>query len=244
MLKCFNSTGNQMNNMPCELCRSRKYSLLSDLTENHICNISENKNLIFYTKGQILYHEGAKPLGIFCINSGVVKVYKIASNGKDQIIHLAKAGDFLGYSPLLGEENYTNSSMIVQDAKICFIPKESFLSTLFGNTAFFNRITKALSLQIGVMESKLTDANQKSIRERLAYVLLQLGTSFGVEGAGNERIDLILSREELAGIVGTATESVIRLLSEFKKDDLIELQGKKIIIKDRRRLTRLSDFYA
>jgi CRP/FNR family transcriptional regulator len=174
----------------------------------------------------------------------VVKVYKIASNGKDQIIHLAKEGDFLGYSALLGEENYTNSSMTVQDAKICFIPKESFLSTLFANKPFFNRITKELSHQIGVMESKLTDANQKSIRERLAYVLLQLGTSFGIEGAGNERIDLILSREEIAGIVGTATESVIRLLSEFKKDDLIELQGKKIIIKDRRGLVRLSDFYA
>jgi len=236
--------GNKIANMPCELCSSRKHSMLSELSEIHICNISENKNLISHKKGQILYYEATKPLGIFCVNSGVVKVYKIASNGKEQIIHLAKEGDFLGYSALLGEENYTNSAMIVEDAKICFIPKEAFLSTLFSNTPFFKRITKELSHEIGVMESKLTDANQKSIRERLAFVLLQLGTSFGVEGAGDVRIDLILSREEIAGMVGTATESVIRLLSEFKKDDLIDLQGKKIIIKDRRGLSRLSDFYA
>ncbi|MBN3519965.1 Crp/Fnr family transcriptional regulator [Algoriphagus lutimaris] len=231
-------------NTPCELCASRKFSLFSDLPEQHVCTISDNKNLISHKKGQILYYEGTKPLGIFCINSGVVKIYKTASNGKEQIIHLSQKGDFLGYSALLGEENYTNSAMIVEDAKICFIPKEAFLTTLSSNTPFFKRITKALSHELGVMEEKLTDATQKSIRERLAFVLLQLGNSYGVEGGESQKIDLVLSREEIASMVGTATESVIRLLSEFKKDNLIALEGKRIVIKDRRGLARLSDFYA
>jgi CRP/FNR family transcriptional regulator len=232
------------HNTPCELCSSRKFSLFSELPEAQICVISEHKNLISHRKGQILYNEGTKPLGIFCINSGVVKVYKTASNGKEQIIHLAQKGDFLGYAALLGEENYSNSSMIVEDAKICFVPKETFMNSILQNTPFLRRITKSLSHDIGVMEEKLTDATQKSIRERLAFVLLQLGNSYGVEGGESQTIDLILSREEIAGIVGTATESVIRLLSEFKKDNLIELDGKKIIIKDKRGLARLSDFYA
>lgn len=218
--------------------------MFSDLSEAQVCTISDHKNLISHRKGQILYYEGTKPLGIFCINSGVVKVYKTASNGKEQILHLAQKGDFLGYSALLGEENYTNSAMIIEDAKICFIPKESFLSTLFNNTPFFKRITKALSHEIGVMEEKLTDATQKSIRERLAYVLIQLANCYGIEGGESQKIDLILSREEIAGMVGTATESVIRLLSEFKKDNLIDLDGKRIIVKDKRGLARLSDFYA
>lgn len=234
----------QSGNTPCELCASRKLSLFADLPEVHVCTISDNKNLISHKKGQILYYEGTKPLGIFCINSGVVKVYKTASNGKEQIIHLSQKGDFLGYSALLGEENYTNSAMIVEDAKICFIPKEAFLTTLFSNTPFFKRITKALSHELGVMEEKLTDATQKSIRERLAFVLLQLGSCYGVEGGESQKIDLVLSREEIASMVGTATESVIRLLSEFKKDNLIALEGKRIVIKDRRGLARLSDFYA
>jgi CRP/FNR family transcriptional regulator len=191
-----------------------------------------------------LYYEGTRPLGIFCINGGVVKVYKTASNGKEQIIHLAQKGDFLGYAALLGEENYTNTAMIIEDAKICFIPRESFLNTLFTNSKFFKRITMALSHEIGVMEEKLTDATQKSIRERLAYLLLQLAQSYGIDGGESQRIDLVLSREEIAGMVGTATESVIRLLSEFKKDNLIELEGKRIIVKDKRGLARLSDFYA
>lgn len=235
---------NNITNMSCELCSSRKHSLFSELPSNHTCTISDNKNSISHKKGQILYYEGTKPLGVFCINSGVVKVYKTASNGKEQIIHLAQAGDFLGYSSLLGEENYGNSAMIIEEAKICFIPRDSFLNTLFANTPFFKRITKALSHELGVMEEKLTDATQKSIRERLAYVLLQLAKTYGVEGDDNRKIDLVLSREEIAGMVGTATESVIRLLSEFKKDGLIALEGKKIIIKDTRGLARLSDFYA
>jgi CRP/FNR family transcriptional regulator len=197
-----------------------------------------------HRKGQILYYEGAKPLGIFCINTGVVKVYKTASNGKEQIIHLAKRGDFLGYAALLGEENHTHSAMIIEDAKICFVPREVFLTSLTKNNEFSQRITKQLSHELGVMEEKLTDASQKNIRERLAFLLLQLANSYGVEGNGSQKINLALSREEIAGMVGTATESVIRLLSEFRKDGLIELDGKKILLKDKKALARLSDFYA
>ena len=233
-----------ISNIPCDLCGSRKNSLFSALPESQLCAISEVKNLIPHRRGQILYYEGTKPLGIFCINSGVIKVYKTASNGKEQILYLAKEGDFLGYSALLGEENYSSSSMIIEDAKICFIPREAFLGSMMKNAEFFKRITKQLCHELGVMEEKLTDASQKSIRERLALLLLQLANTYGVDGGGYQRINLLLTREELAGMVGTATESVIRLLSEFKKDGLIELEGKKILLKDKKGLARLSDFYA
>ena len=93
------------------------------------------------------------------------------------------------------------------------------------------------------MEDKLTDATQKTIRERLAFALLKLSDNYGVEGGEISKIDIALTREELAGLVGTATETVIRLLSEFKKDTLIEFEGKKIVILDKRGLARLSDFY-
>ncbi len=233
-----------ISNIPCDLCGSRKNSLFSVLPESQLCAISEVKNLIPHRRGQILYYEGTKPLGIFCINSGVIKVYKTASNGKEQILYLAKEGDFLGYSALLGEENYSSSAMIIEDAKICFIPREAFLGSMMKNAEFFKRITKQLCHELGVMEEKLTDASQKSIRERLALLLLQLANTYGVDGGGYQRINLLLTREELAGMVGTATESVIRLLSEFKKDGLIELEGKKILLKDKKGLARLSDFYA
>ncbi|MDN3667793.1 Crp/Fnr family transcriptional regulator [Echinicola jeungdonensis] len=233
----------QVKNTPCELCLSRKFSMFSGLSEEHLCNLSDNKNLISHKKGQILFYEGTKPLGVFCVSSGIVKVYKTASNGKEQIIRLAQKGDFLGYTSLLGEETYSNSATIVEDAKICFIPKETFLNIIAQDNQFHRRLTQAICKDLGVMENKLTDATQKTIRERLAFTLLKLGESYGVDGGENQKIDIALTREEIAGLVGTATETVIRLLSEFKKDKLIAFEGKKIIVKDKKSLARLSDFY-
>lgn len=217
--------------------------MFAEVSEPHLCQLSDSKNLITHKKGQILFYEGTKPLGVFCISDGVVKVYKTASNGKEQIIRLAKKGDFLGYASLLGEEAYSNSATIVEDANICFVPRESFLKVLSEDTAFHKRVTKALCNDLGVMESKLTDATQKSIRERLAFTLLKLSETYGIDGKEGDKIDIVLTREEIAGIVGTATETVIRLLSEFKKDDLIDFDGKKIIVRDKKGLARLSDFY-
>lgn len=233
----------QPKNTPCELCMSRKFSLFADVSEPHLCHLSDSKNLITHKKGQILFYEGTKPLGIFCVSDGVVKVYKTASNGKEQIIRLAKKGDFLGYASLLGEEAYSNSATIVEDANICFVPREAFLKVLSEDTVFHKRVTRALCNDLGVLESKLTDATQKSIRERLAFTLLKLSETYGIDGKEGQKIDIVLTREEIAGIVGTATETVIRLLSEFKKDELIEFDGKKIIVLDKKGLARLSDFY-
>lgn len=233
----------QQKNTPCELCMSRKFSLFSDVSEPHLCQLSDSKNYITHKKGQILFYEGTKPLGIFCISDGIVKVYKTASNGKEQIIRLAKKGDFLGYVSLLGEEAYSNSATIVEDANICFIPREAFLKVLAEDTEFHRRVTKALCHDLGVMESKLTDATQKTIRERLAFTLLKLSETYGIDGKEGDKIDIVLTREEIAGLVGTATETVIRLLSEFKKDELIDFEGKKIIVLDKKGLARLSDFY-
>ncbi|GAB2614568.1 Crp/Fnr family transcriptional regulator [Belliella aquatica] len=217
--------------------------MFADLSDAHLCNLSDNKNFISHKKGQILYYEGTKPLGVFCVSAGIVKVFKSASNGKEQIIRLAQKGEFLGYSSMLGEEVYSNTATIVEDAKICFVPKETFLKVLQEDNNFHRRLTKALCNDMGVMEGKLTDATQKTIRERLAFTLLKLGDTYGVDGGEGEKIDIVLTREEIAGLVGTATETVIRLLSEFKKDELIEFDGKKIIILDKKGLARLSDFY-
>lgn len=217
--------------------------MFAGLSDEHLCNLSDTKNFISHKKGQILFYEGTKPLGVFCVNNGVVKVFKTASNGKEQIIRLAKKGDFVGYTSLIGEDVYSNTATIVEDAQICFVPRETFLKVMAEDVEFHKRITQALCRDLGVMEGRLTDATQKTIRERLAMTLLKLGDSYGVDGGENQKIDIALTREEIAGIVGTATETVIRLLSEFKKDNLIEFQGKKIIILDKKALARLSDFY-
>jgi len=217
--------------------------MFGSLGEEDLEKLNHNKSCIRYKKGQTLFYEGTRPMGLFCVNTGKVKVFKLSSQGKEQIINIAKPGDFLGYRAILSEEFYSASATVIEDAAICFIPKEDFLGLLSSNPDFFQRIIKNICHELGVMRERISDLAQKSVRERLAGSLLMLKETYGVDGEKSTLIDIQLSREDLANIVGTATETVIRLLSEFKKDGLISLDGKKIKVLKPRELAKEADFY-
>ncbi len=229
--------------LQCAFCKTRENSHFSDLPQDDLEVLSSHKSCITYKKGQNLFYEGTRPMGVFCINYGKVKVYKMGSNGKEQILFIAKPGDFLGYRSLLSEEFYGASATVLEQAAICFVPKSDFLKILNSNPSFFQKLMKAVCHELGVMEEKLAQLAQKSVRERLAATIIMLKETYGMEGDGSELIDIALSREDLANIVGTATETVIRLLSEFKSDGLIALEGKKIKVIDSQRLVHEADFY-
>lgn len=228
----------------CQFCESRGNSHFDDLPQEDLDVLSSHKSCISYKKGQTLFYEGTRPMGVFCINHGKVKVYKMGSNGKEHILFIAKAGDFLGYRSLLSEEFYGASATVIDQAAICFIPKTDFLSILNSNPAFFRKLMKAVCHELGIMEKKLVLIAQKSVRERLAATIIMLKETYGMEGEGSDVIDIALSREDLANIVGTATETVIRLLSEFKSDGMIGLKGKKISVLNTDKLIHEADFYA
>jgi CRP/FNR family transcriptional regulator len=217
--------------------------LFTQLTRQELDTLSQHKTCIRYKKGQTLFYEGTRPMGLFCINSGKVKVYKISSEGKEQILKLAKPGDFLGYRALISEEFYNSSATVIEEGAICYIPKSDFLEILHRNPTFFRSMAKQVAHELGVMEQKLVTIAQKSVRERLAATLLMLKETYGMEDDESDLIDIALSREDLANIIGTATETVIRLLSDFKSQKLIGLQGKKIKVLDARGLIREADFY-
>jgi CRP-like cAMP-binding protein len=231
--------------IPCTLCAGKEHSLFADLPREDMETMSLHKTCIRYKKGQTLFYEGTRPMGLFCINSGKVKVYKISSEGKEQIIKLGKPGDFLGYRALISEEFYNSSATVIEEGAMCYIPKSDFLDILQNNPAFFRKMAKRVAHELGLMEQKLVTIAQKSVRERLAATLIMLKETYGMEEEGEESnlIDIALSREDLANIIGTATETVIRLLSDFKTQKLISLQGKKIKVLDPQGLVREADFY-
>lgn len=234
---------NQIN-LDCQFCSARSGSHFSDLGTEELSILSSHKSCVGYKKGQTLFYEGTRPMGLFCINKGKVKVYKMGSNGKEQILFISQPGDFLGYRSLLSEEFYGASATVIEPAAICFIPKTDFLTILNANPSFFSKLMKAVCHELGVMEEKLAQIAQKSVRERLATTILMLKETYGMEGEGSDTIDIMLSREDLANIVGTATETVIRLLSEFKSDGLIALEGRKIKVLDDSGLIHEADFYS
>lgn len=229
--------------LSCEECKSRSDSKFSSLCAHELSNISMNKSCTAYKKGQVLFHEGTRPLGVFCINEGKIKVYKTGYDGKDQIIQIAKEGDLLGYRAMISEESYPVSAEALEEAKVCFLPKSEFIGLLDHNSEFNHLILKEACKELGIMTENMTNLAQKSVRERLAVALLMLKDTYGLNGHDDGPVEINLTREDLANIVGTATETIIRLLHDFKEEKVIETQGRKIRVLEPEKLVRIGNIY-
>ncbi len=228
------------NSLACKLCQSQRRSMFSSLTDSEMTNLEISKTCTKYKKGQVLFHEGTRPLGVFCVNRGRIKVYRLGIDGKEQIIKVSASGDLLGYKALLSDEHYSLTAEALDDCVVCFTPKDDFLSLLKPGGSFYIDILKAVCKENGLMASKMTEMAQRSVRQRAALSLLMLKDTYGLEHEQEGEIEINLTREDLANIVGTATESLIRLLNDFKKENFISTQGRKIRILDSEGLLRAS----
>lgn len=226
----------------CGDCAARHCSIFNDLNARELEKITQNKGGNLYQKGQNIFFEGTYPSGLFCIHSGKVKVYKIDSTGKEQIVRLAKTGDIVGYRSLISGESYSSFASPWEDSLICFIPKEVFFQLLHTNSNLAIKVMKQLSYDLKTAEQHVANMAQKPVRERMAEALLILKEYYGVENDG-KTLSISMTREDLANLVGTATESVIRFLSEFKRQQLIELSGRNIKILNKAALARIADIY-
>lgn len=200
------------------------------------------KSGMTFRKGQVIFGEGAHPLGLYCVNNGKIKLSHRGEDGKEQIVRLSKEGDVLGYRALLTNERYNATAVALDDTEICFIPRDTFFNVLKNNPDLSFEIIKMLSTELRKAEDRITDLAQKPVRERMAEGLLFLKETYGYEADGST-INIVLSREDIANLVGTATETAIRLLSEFKNDKIVEFIGKKIRILDAERLVRTAHLY-
>lgn len=187
-----------------------------------------------YKKGEIIFREGGIPTGIFYIKSGRVKKYKSTVKGGEQIFYICSEEELLGYHALLGEEYYPDSAATIEDSQITFIPKDSFLYVLKNSTALSNRLLKALGHEFNLFINSFTNLATKTVKERLAFSLLILEEKFKVSHKQTNPSEINMSRTDLASMVGTAKETLVRLLQEFKKAGYIETMGRSIRIIDRK----------
>ncbi|MFZ2285734.1 MAG: Crp/Fnr family transcriptional regulator [Bacteroidales bacterium] len=222
----------------CDKCAFENNAVFRFLTRDETDRLNFEKDFRRYRRGDILYNEGNRISGFYCINSGIIKVFKTGVDGKEQIIRFARKGEIIAYRSVLSNEPACTSAKVIEECQVCFIPSELLIQFVKTNPAFAFEIVKLTCHELAEANSYITDIAQKTVRERVAEVLLNLVKDFGLDEQKYLRISL--TREELANIVGTATESVIRLLSEFKSDKLIELNGRKIRIIDLRGLEKTS----
>jgi CRP/FNR family transcriptional regulator, polysaccharide utilization system transcription regulator len=224
----------------CANCDKRGDSIFCCMHGAALDEVSDSKTCSVYRKGQVLFNEGGHPFGVYCVNKGKIKVSIIGDEGKEQIVRLAKDGDVLGYRSMLASERYNATATALEDSQVCFIPKDVFLAALKNESNLSFEVMKLLSSQLKEAEIKLTHLAQKPVRERLAETLLFLKETYGFE-PNSEVLSVQLSREEIANLVGTATETAIRLLSELNKERVIELVGKKIRITNLKALVRAAN---
>ena len=175
-----------------------------------------------------------------CIQQGRVKIYKVGRDGKEQIVRLAQAGDVLGYRSLISGESYAAFAVPLEEAHICHISKTTINAMLQSNYQLASRVLALLSSDLRAAEEKIVEMAQKPVRERLAETLLVLKETYGLE-SDNATLNMKLTRIELANMVGTATESVSRMLSKMKDEGIIDMKGRKLMIVDHEGLVRAAN---
>jgi CRP-like cAMP-binding protein len=217
-------------------------SILEDLPNEDFEILTANKSEHTYKKGEIIFREGAYPSGIYFINSGKVKKYKVDNDGREQIIYVANTGELIGYHAILSEYRYPDAAAALEDSVVTSIPKEDFLKALAQSTMLNQRLLKTLSHEFAVLANSLTLFSQKSVRERLALQLIILREKYKVNFQPGMSVVINMSREDLANLVGTARENLVRLLSEFKEEKIVETKGRSIIVHDVNKLISIANY--
>lgn len=215
----------------CENCGSRMTSVFATLQLDELTEVTATKACNHVQRGDQVFAEGQYPRGLYCIHHGHVKLVRMGRDGREQIIRFAGAGDAIGYTAMITGEPYTISAVAVEPSAVCFVPSDSIHRYLREHPHFILRIMELLSHELQDTERRVVELAQKSVRERVAEALLVLRSTFGTDEDG-ETLNMPLTREEIADIVGTAPESLIRMLSEFKANEMIETVGRRIRVKN------------
>ncbi|MDP1620734.1 MAG: Crp/Fnr family transcriptional regulator [Bacteroidales bacterium] len=222
----------RLSEIRCENCPEGFHSFFDQLDNADLQYINEQKIPKHYKKGEVIFTEGHKPLGIYCLREGKVKVYKISFEGKEQITRVIFPGELLGLKALLSGKTYTVSSATLDDCDVCFISKIDFFQLMLKYPEFTRAIMISLSQQLEQAEFRMISLAHKPVRERLAETLLFLNKTFHPTAPAYPQTYLNITRQDYANIIGTAPETVIRLLSEFKEANLIKVKGRKIFLSD------------
>lgn len=204
--------------------------------EDFTAYLSAKQTLKFH-KGETIFEDGGTPNGVYFLSKGTAKLSKQGVYGKEQILRFIKEGDLIGYRSLLCGEDFQAKAEAMTEVEAQFLPSDIFLHLLEVAPRLSFVMLQKIAFELGESANTVTFLAQKTVRERLAEILLLLEQKLGTDPEGFIKISL--TREEIANIIGTATESAIRLISEFKQDRLIEVEGRNLKILNHDKLIKL-----
>lgn len=223
----------------CENCIVRELSSLKALNKEELKRISDSKVTKIIKKGEAIFEEGEKLNGVFCVRNGASKLSKISDNGKDQVVKIATKGEVLGQRSVITEEATNLSAVALNNMEVCYIPKNHLTDSINNNPEFTKAILLQMANDLKIADDTIVNMAQKSVKQRIAEVILYLERNFKTDSEGY--ISIILSRENIASVAGTVKEACIRTLTSFKKDKLITTSGKRIKIEDKKALYKVAE---
>ncbi|MGI4833226.1 MAG: Crp/Fnr family transcriptional regulator [Janthinobacterium lividum] len=226
----------------CQNCPHQKTPLISCCSHDELDLLSTQKSTQVYQKGQTVYQQGNKVLGLHCVHQGKIKLTRVGGDQREHIVHLVRPGELIGCRPLLAGSLYTTSAVALEDCVVCFVPRLDFIGLLQANKQFSNAMLHLLADALGQAEDQLLHLAYKPVRERLAGALVALQHTYG-SAETNEPFSIALSREDVAALVGTAKETVSRLLTEFKAAGYIATRGSRITVLNQAQLRKISTRY-
>jgi CRP-like cAMP-binding protein/CheY-like chemotaxis protein len=201
---------------------------LSDVKDTSLASrLSEKYDPEDYERRQTLYNEGKHPRFLFYLIRGKIKCFRTNQDGKEYITNLYSDGDFIGYSALLENSSYEDTAVVIEDAEVLAIPKDDFLQMIYSDIGIASKFIHIISKNVKEKEERLLGLAYNSLRKRVATALVDIANKFNLK---EQHKPIEISREEIAQYVGTATESLIRTLSDFKSEKLIDIKNGKIIL--------------
>ena len=203
--------------------------------------LSEDRKFKKWKRKESLYNEGESPAYLYFLTKGKVKTWRMNDDAKELVTGLYKPGEFLGYLALLNDCSYSENATALEDTEVAVIPKDDFLALVRTDRDVAARFIRLLANDVQEKEEKLLSLAYSSVRARVAEALLHLRERYQESGAAPFSISI--SRDDLAGIVGTATESLIRTLSEFRQEHLLEISGREITVMNPAGLEQVKQFY-
>lgn len=229
------------NQSNCVNCSIRCRSALNSLPEERLEAFAHSNHINVYRPGQIIYYEDNKPFGVYCMKSGKVKLTKYTPDGKIYITRIAQAGDLLGYRELLSQQVHSATAEVIETAAVCFMDANIFREALQNHPEFTLQIMTTMGNELKTAEEQARDLAYTSVSERLIRMLLSMKENYGkIREDGSVLLDIQLTREELASMLGTTVETTVRTLSRFRQEHLIAQDHKRVILKDLEKLNRMA----
>ncbi len=239
-------TGTTHHGDYCSVCQCliKENTLFTDLSEGQLGAFKDVIVFSTFSKRDVIFLEGDRVEGLYVVRLGRVKLLRASASGKEQIIKILNPGDILGFEIFHGAEFFTNTAIAMEDCELCYISKADFFRIIDSDRGIARKLILSLGRELNEAYERIGNLGLLNAREKLAHLLATLAGEYGVRTTDGIRLNLTLSRLEIAELLGITQETSIRLLKGFKEEGIISIKRKEIVITAPERLMEIAGMEA